>query len=126
MIVALVLFIIIFIFFALFIGKNLSNVCNFWLFKSFEHLSVSVLVLVAFAMGIAFSVLIFAIFKIRQSTKVDAETAAAMKAAKEEKANARAAKRKERLEKDEKALRESKKSVGAEGPSDKTDSTDKK
>ena len=109
MIVALVLFILVFIFFALFIGKNLSNVCNFWLFKSFEQLPVAVLVLIAFAMGIAFAVLIFAIFKIKQSTTVDAETAKATKDAKEKKAIERANKKKERLEKKEKSIRNNKK-----------------
>ena len=128
MIVALILFILVFIFFAFFIGKNLSNVCNFWLFKTFEQLPVSVLVLVAFAMGIAFAVLIFAIFKIKQSTAVDAETAAALKAAKEEKSVAREAKKKERLEKKEKSIRNNKKDrdVIAVPPTDGNNPVDKK
>lgn len=66
MVFALILFLAVIIFLAFFIGKNLSNVCTFWLFKTFTDLPVVILVFVSFAAGIVFSILIQAIVKIRK------------------------------------------------------------
>lgn len=66
MVFALILFLAVIIFLAFFIGKNLSNVCTFWLFKTFTDLPVVILVFVSFAAGIVFSILIQVIVKIRK------------------------------------------------------------
>ena len=52
---------------AVFIGKNLQNVCSLWLFKSFENVPSAVLVLFAFAAGIVFCILLIIIFKLKKS-----------------------------------------------------------
>lgn len=99
MIAALIIFLLIIIFFALFIGNNLSNVGNFWFFHTFNNVSAVVLVLISFALGIAFSVAVFIIAKIRQSNHIDAAEAEARKAKR----------RKEKMERmEKKAARERK------------------
>lgn len=58
---------------AFFIGKNLQNVCSLWLFKSFENVPSAVLVLIAFAAGIVFCILLIIIYKLKKSF-IDDET----------------------------------------------------
>lgn len=75
MVIALIFFLLIIIFLALFVGFNLSNVCTLWLFKVFENLPVAVLVLISFAAGIVCSLLCLSITKIKRSKKnADKET----------------------------------------------------
>lgn len=127
MIFALIVFLLVVIFLAFFIGKNLSNVCNFWFFNSFENVPVAVLALIAFGVGIVFCILVFVIAKIRKATYVEVDAAeakrlkAAKKADKEAKAEAaekaRAEKAKEKIQKKERRLRKNKNStVGGSVP----------
>ena len=67
MVLTLIVFLAIVIFMAVFIGKNLQNVCSLWLFKSFENVPSAVLVLFAFAAGIVFCILLIIIFKLKKS-----------------------------------------------------------
>ena len=67
MVITLIVFLAIVIFMAVFIGKNLQNVCSLWLFKSFENVPSTVLVLFAFAAGIVFCILLIIIFKLKKS-----------------------------------------------------------
>ena len=63
MIAALIIILLILIFLAFFIGKNLSNVCTLWLFKTYTDKSIVVVIFVAFAAGIIFSLLCYLIAK---------------------------------------------------------------
>ena len=63
MIAALIIILLIILFLAFFIGKNLSNVCTLWLFKTYTDKSVVVVIFVAFAAGIIFSLLCYLIAK---------------------------------------------------------------
>lgn len=67
MVLTLIVFLAIVIFMAVFIGKNLQNVCSLWLFKSFENVPSAVLVLFAFAAGIVFCILLIIIYKLKKS-----------------------------------------------------------
>ena len=67
MVLTLIVFLAIVIFMAVFIGKNLQNVCSLWLFKSFENVPSAVLVLFEFAAGIVFCILLIIIFKLKKS-----------------------------------------------------------
>lgn len=67
MVLTLIVFLAIVIFMAVFIGKNLQNVCSLWLFKSFENVPSAVLVLIAFAGGIVFCILLIIIYKLKKS-----------------------------------------------------------
>lgn len=68
MIVTLVCFLIVVVFMAFFIGFNIGENCNLWFFKTFEGIPVSVLVLLSFAAGIVFSLLLLTIYKLRKSS----------------------------------------------------------
>lgn len=72
MVFTLILFLAVIIFLAFFIGKNLSNVCTFWLFKTFTNLPVAVLVLIAFGAGIVCSLLLVFIMKFRNKVASNA------------------------------------------------------
>ena len=63
MIAALIIILLILLFLAFFIGKNLSNVCTLWLFKTYTDKSIVVVIFVAFAAGIIFSLLCYLIAK---------------------------------------------------------------
>ena len=63
MIAALIIILLIILFLAFFIGKNLSNVCTLWLFKTYTDKYVVVVIFVAFAAGIIFSLLCYLIAK---------------------------------------------------------------
>ena len=63
MIAALIIILLIILFLAFFIGKNLTNVCTLWLFKTYTDKSVVVVIFVAFAAGIIFSLLCYLIAK---------------------------------------------------------------
>lgn len=85
MIATLIIFLLLIIFFAFFIGKNLSNVCTFWLFKTYTDLPVAVLVLIAFGAGIVFSILCVMIAKFKKSISNNAVAANEEKREKTEK-----------------------------------------
>lgn len=63
MIAALIIILLIILFLAFFIGKNLTNVCTLWLFKTYTDKSIVVVIFVAFAAGIIFSLLCYLIAK---------------------------------------------------------------
>ena len=63
MIAALIIILLIILFLAFFVGKNLANVCTFWFFKTYTDLSVTVIVFIAFAAGIIFSLLCYLVAK---------------------------------------------------------------
>ena len=69
MIISLILILAIVIFIALFIGKNLGNSCPVWFFKSFEDKNVAVIIFIAFAAGIVFSIICMLIGKFASSGK---------------------------------------------------------
>lgn len=105
MIVALIVFLLVVVFMAFFFGKNLSNACNFWFFKSFTNVPVSVLVLIAFAVGIVFSILVFIIAKIKKSTESDSSEPKVKKE--------KPSRTKEKIEKKERKFRKNKKEAMA-------------
>lgn len=63
MIAVLIIILLIILFLAFFVGKNLSNICTFWFFKTYTDLSVTVIVFIAFAAGIIFSLLCYLVAK---------------------------------------------------------------
>ena len=63
MIAALIIILLIILFLAFFIGKNLTNVCTLWLFRTYTDKSVVVVIFIAFAAGIIFSILCYLIAK---------------------------------------------------------------
>lgn len=69
MIFSLVLMLIFVILIALFIGKNLGNSCPVWFFKSFDSTNVAIIIFLAFAAGIVFSLICVFIGKINLSSK---------------------------------------------------------
>ena len=85
MIVTLILILLIVIFMAFFIGMNLSNVCTFWFFKTYEALPVAVLALIAFGAGIIFALLFILVAKMKAPPS-DAEARATKKLEKKAKA----------------------------------------
>ena len=64
MIAALIIILLIILFLAFFIGKNLTNVCTLWLFKTYTDKSVVVVIFIAFAAGIVFSLLCYLVAKL--------------------------------------------------------------
>ena len=80
MVVALILILLVCIFLAFFVGKNITNLCTFWLFKTYTDLSVTVIVFIAFAAGIVFSLLCYLAARLMKSSR-KAQTDDANKAA---------------------------------------------
>lgn len=71
MVIGLIFTLALLVFMAFFIGKNLDYSCSLWFFKTFENKPVYMLVLVAFAAGIAAAILCIIIVKITKSLKSD-------------------------------------------------------
>lgn len=71
MIFSMVVLLLLIVFLAFFIGKNLSNVCTFWIFKTFTDLPVAILALISFGVGIVVSMLIFLLAKLKKAAKED-------------------------------------------------------
>lgn len=71
MVISLIIFLLLIVFFAFFIGKNLSNICTFWFFKTYTDLPVAVLVLIAFGAGIVFSLLLMMLAKFKKSVSTN-------------------------------------------------------
>jgi uncharacterized integral membrane protein len=96
MIAALIIILLVILFLAFFIGKNLTNVCTLWLFKTYTDKSVVVVIFIAFAAGIVFSLLCYLIAKfIRLSHEneiADAKNYAKKQQKKDEKQNRKLAK----------------------------------
>lgn len=87
MIITLIVFLILVVFMAFFIGLNVEHSCSLWLFKSFESLPVSVLVLLSFAAGIVFSLLLLMIYKLRKSSTQNEVEKLAVEKSKNDKKN---------------------------------------
>ena len=87
MIITLIVFLILVVFMAFFIGLNVEHSCSLWLIKSFESLPVSVLVLLLFAAGIVFSLLLLIIYKLRQSSTENEVEKLAVEKSKNDKKN---------------------------------------
>jgi len=110
MIAALIFILLIIIFLAFFVGKNLTNVCTLWLFKTFDGLSVTVVVFIAFAAGIIFSLLCYLVAKlIRMSHEndiADAQAVAKKNQKKVEKQEKKLQKQETKLQKQEARIKE--------------------
>ena len=96
MIAALIIILLIILFLAFFVGKNLVNVCTLWLFKTYTDVSVTVVVFIAFAAGIIFSLLCYLIVKFiklsHENDIADAKNYAKKQQKKDEKQNRKLAK----------------------------------
>lgn len=97
MIAALIIILLISLFLAFFIGKNLTNVCTLWLFKTYTDKSVVVVIFIAFAAGIIFSLLCYLIAKLvktsHENEVADAKNFALKQKKKEDKQNKKLAKK---------------------------------
>lgn len=69
MVAALILILVVCVFLAFFVGKNITNMCTFWLFKTYTDLSVTVIVFIAFAAGIVFSLLCYLAAKLVKASR---------------------------------------------------------
>jgi len=87
MIFLLVLFLLVVVFLAFFIGMNLTNLCTLWLFKTYTEVPVAILVLISFGAGIVFSLLLLLISKFRSSMNNSATEAEIKRRLKTEKRN---------------------------------------
>ena len=103
MIAALIIILLIILFLAFFIGKNLSNVCTLWLFKTYTDKSVVVVIFVAFAAGIIFSLLCYLIAKFirlsHENEVADARNLGLKEKKKQDKIDKKLAKQQEKLDK---------------------------
>lgn len=103
MVVLLICFLLLIVFLAFFVGKNLSNFCTIWFFKNYTNLSVATLVFIAFASGIAVALIVLFIAKLRRSARASAVenkiAAAEEEVRKSEKAKRKAEKIKKSLKK---------------------------
>ena len=103
MIAALIIILLILIFLAFFIGKNLTNVCTLWLFKTYTDKSVVVVIFIAFAAGIIFSLLCYLVAKLirlsHESEVADARNIGLKEKKKQDKIDQKLAKQQEKLDK---------------------------
>lgn len=102
MVFALIVFLLIVVFLAFFIGFNLDNVCTIWLFKLFENVPVSVLVFLSFAAGIVCSLIFILIGKFRNTFKSEvtgSDEAVEAKAEQIKRKKEKAEEKKQKLEK---------------------------
>ncbi|MBR5400284.1 MAG: hypothetical protein IK102_00620 [Treponema sp.] len=105
MIAALIIILLIILFLSFFVGKNLTNVCTLWLFKTYTDLSVTVIVFIAFAAGIVFSLLCYMVAKLirasHENEVADAKNYAQKQQKKQEKIDKKIQKQEEKLKKKE-------------------------
>ena len=105
MIAALIIILLILIFLAFFIGKNLTNVCTLWLFKTYTDKSVVVVIFIAFAAGIIFSLLCYLVAKLirlsHENEVADARNLGLKEKKKQEKIDKKVQKQEEKLKKKE-------------------------
>jgi len=100
MIFTLVVLLLLIVFLAFFVGKNLSNVCTFWIFKTFTNLPVAILALICFGSGIVVSILVYLIAKLKKAASEDRiENAKEAVLKQQEKSKAKTKKEIKRLEK---------------------------
>ena len=103
MIAALIIILLVLIFLAFFIGKNLTNVCTLWLFKTYTDLSVLVVIFIAFAAGIVFSLLCYLIAKLirlsHENEVADARNIGLKEKKKQEKLDQKLAKQQSKMDK---------------------------
>ena len=106
MIAALIIILLIILFLAFFIGKNLTNVCTLWLFKTYTDKSVVVVIFVAFAAGIIFSLLCYLIAKFirlsHENEVADARNLGLKEKKKQDKIDQKLAKQQEKINKKQK------------------------
>ena len=106
MIAALIIILLIILFLAFFIGKNLSNVCTLWLFKTYTDKSVVVVIFIAFAAGIIFSLLCYLIAKFirlsHENEVADARNLGLKEKKKQDKIDQKLAKQQEKINKKQK------------------------
>ncbi len=103
MIAALIIILLILIFLAFFIGKNLTNVCTLWLIKTYTDKSVVVVIFIAFAAGIIFSLLCYLVAKLirlsHENELADARNIGLKEKKKQEKLDKKLQKQEEKLKK---------------------------
>ena len=103
MIAALIIILLIIFFLAFFIGKNLTNVCTLWLFKTYTDKSVVVVIFIAFAAGIIFSLLCYLVAKLirlsHENEVADARNIGLKEKKKQEKLDKKLQKQEEKLKK---------------------------
>ena len=103
MIAALIIILLIILFLAFFIGKNLTNVCTLWLFKTYTDKSIVVVIFIAFAAGIIFSLLCYLIAKFirlsHENEVADARNLGLKEKKKQDKIDKKLAKQQEKLDK---------------------------
>lgn len=91
MIIGLLIILVIIIFLAFFVGKNLVNVCSLWFFKTYTDVSITVIIFIAFAAGIIFSLLCYFISRMVKASHendiADAQSAIEKELKKREKIN---------------------------------------
>ena len=108
MIAALIIILLIILFLAFFIGKNLSNVCTLWLFKTYTDKSVVVVIFIAFAAGIIFSLLCYLIAKFirlsHENEVADARNLGLKEKKKQDKIDQKLAKQQEKINKKQKPV----------------------
>ena len=125
MIVALIIILLIILFLAFFIGKNLTNVCTLWLFKTYTDKSVVVVIFVAFAAGIIFSLLCYLIAKFirlsHENEVADARNLGLKEKKKQDKIDKKLAKQQEKLDKKQGAGTSTKSENKVESSSKSTD-----
>ena len=107
MILALIIILLIILFLAFFIGKNLTNVCTLWLFKTYTDKSVVVVIFIAFAAGIVFSLLCYLFAKFirlsHENEVADARNLGLKEKKKQDKIDRKLAKQQEKLDKKQNA-----------------------
>ena len=125
MIAALIIILLIILFLAFFIGKNLTNVCTLWLFKTYTDKSVVVVIFVAFAAGIIFSLLCYLIAKFirlsHENEVADARNLGLKEKKKQDKIDKKLAKQQEKLDKKQGAGTSTKSENKVESSSKSTD-----
>ena len=106
MIAALIIILLIILFLAFFIGKNLTNVCTLWLFRTYTDKSVVVVIFIAFAAGIIFSLLCYLIAKFirlsHENEVADARNLGLKEKKKQDKIDQKLAKQQEKINKKQK------------------------
>ena len=106
MIAALIIILLIILFLAFFIGKNLSNVCTLWLFRTYTDKSIVVVIFIAFAAGIIFSLLCYLIAKFirlsHENEVADARNLGLKEKKKQDKIDQKLAKQQEKINKKQK------------------------
>lgn len=111
MIAALIIILLILIFLAFFIGKNLTNVCTLWLFKTYTDKSIVVVIFIAFAAGIIFSLLCYLVAKLirlsHENEVADARNLGLKEKKKQDKIDKKLAKQQSKLDKKNPAPQES-------------------